>query len=435
MLKNLRFATVGGTKQGRYGIVAHCANVSIENVNVNSMNKFGILIESNTGGGALEGSTTGVGVNADFWRLRDVTVNVCGDNTTAGATTGGGGIRVHGSDSNGGIAIACTATNCNLGFSDGSLGGATWISCYSQAAPVGFRSQPGTSSVFIGCFSEDTTALSITEVGYGAPNASHVTFGGTVDNADKLYGTRVAGPARMKFSGRNTFESGVSYDAQIPFGEWKAALVFARSTGATTTPQWTLGYDPNGYLGKMWAIYLRPETVAAGTPLNPYSAPFAFTDADHARGPGLPSLRHPILNSQWRWTWRQRGVVLAAGMNTPYTPFFTWGGSDGYIADEDVRVTVSVEMPTGRPNTTDVSNETSNSATITTRMSQLSSHPIKVGAVTVRWRDYAGSTGGGSFAAQVFNEGGSSVTVDLIWHFEIFQTNTVPDGTGWAPAP
>jgi hypothetical protein len=157
LIQGLQIVAKGSTHTKGMGVVVHANNVTVAQCAVSNFAEHGVCVES------------GPGINCNYWALDDVWVE--GNH--------GNGVNVQGEDSNGGTATQITARK-NLGFGvyDGTLAGATWMSCYTtNNGPIetwtepnacntatttktgnhgaGYGKAPNNASMFIGCFTED----------------------------------------------------------------------------------------------------------------------------------------------------------------------------------------------------------------------------------------------------------------------------------------
>src|SRR5207247_1699642 len=95
-------------------------------------------------------SPPGTIMNANLWRVENCQLDGNGyvDRTTFDSGYGTG-LRVHGSDSNGGVAIGCYSLNNWIGFDDGALGGSTFVGCYAEGTGTGFTSDSAGAGTFV----------------------------------------------------------------------------------------------------------------------------------------------------------------------------------------------------------------------------------------------------------------------------------------------
>ena len=327
VLRNVQLRMATSADSGTNGIVVHSPNVSIESCGITGMRQYGVLVESGTAGaGTLEGATklqSGETVNSNAWRLWNIWIDTCGDQSTDDVRKGGAGVRVHGSDANGGVAVGCIAQNCNIGFSDGSLAGGTFISCYLEAGRLGFLAGSPNGTVLINCFSEPNAGTGLNHVEYDG--SGHLIIGGTT--SEPLFGDLpfrvMQHNSNLRFRGHD--DQGDWYGACLPLPSQRAAIQFAHEApGLTADHAWNISFDA---LGKGWPFYkdVFPymsgswqivKSTTSGSPWN--SSPLGWTEGDHPRGCGLPFFPNPLLNSHRRWSWRQSGVVLQPGANTIY---------------------------------------------------------------------------------------------------------------------
>jgi hypothetical protein len=396
VIRNLTLYPAPGAQGGHDGIIVHAVSISIEDCFIQGMKRHGILIESGAVG-ALEGSTTlptGTAVNSNAWRLSRVWMTNCGarrGEPNYGTVAGGSGFRVHGSDTNGGVAGSCFGQANNISFNDGTLGGGTWIGCYSEASAVGFKCTSPGAPVFVGCFTEDTTGGDFS----GGQNA--LTVGGSLVSTSNV-GQRVGQlQSRLKFSAQIGTPA-VTYGANIPAESYSAALQFWRNSAiwslAYTADPPATGSAPYPYLSGSWRWRRAPEPTVQP---DPYGAPFGWTDADNPRGVALPFIANPLLNTIRRWTWKQTGITLRPGKNVVYLSGGNTSGANATFAQSakrftplsDTRVTVDVQLG----NITD-----------------LNAADIQVGAHTIVSQD----NNGGQVAVKIDNNGSNTVTATLV---------------------
>ncbi len=166
---------VGGPTLPRDLVVVHAESVVIAHCYFYGCTRFGLLIESGTGPLGATQLPAGTYLSANFWRIFSCYFVTCGNRVTGAGDpwTDGAAILVHGSDSNGGCAVGVQAANTNVSFADWSLGGGTWVACYSQEAVIGYASSTN-STTWVGCNTEDVRAASFQS------SANAVAVGGSL---------------------------------------------------------------------------------------------------------------------------------------------------------------------------------------------------------------------------------------------------------------
>jgi hypothetical protein len=457
-------------------IVVHASFVMISDCFITGMGRHGILIESGyANSGGLLGVTKsldGTYFNSNSWRVTNSFVGQTGDTSSQGDETKGAGIYAHGSDSNNGYASACFGQNNNVSFFDGTLGGATWVGCYSEGSVIGYKTSAGMST-YLGCGDEDTSSFPTSRglvvggslvsfaaperVGYGQSKLGFQTIGsdgatyglylpGSFGSALDFYrqyrwwqgpsvyslGTLVAPQPPNGYYYKCT-TAGTSGTSQPAFPTTIGATVNDGSVvwtcaGTTLAPQsvWSLGWQPYQPYANLpyqqnswrWAHY----TNNTGPDIDPANGPFGWTDVDNLRGAGLPFIGNPLINTTRRWSWRQvhdtqsQAIQLAPGTNVVYL----WGyqlspGTSGSWADSGGVTFAQDPASTWSKAQTRVSLDIE-FGTITA----LSGADVRV----VGYSFVSESGGGRNVAAKIVNAGSSAVNVAaLVWHFETFVTN------------
>jgi hypothetical protein len=415
-------------------IVVHAAFVSIYDCYINTISRHGILIESgSTNPGGIYGVTkvpNGFQFNVDFWRLMNVSFAIIGNVSSGGDPLQGACVFVHGSDSNGGVAIALGAQGCNVGYHDGALSGALWLGCYSEAGNLSYSNSAAFPSTYINCGTEDTKAASFT--GSGA-----LTIGGamTLMGSQGALQRVGAGVSQLQFG--TIGPDGATYRANVP-GNFNSAIDFSRTppsvgdSGTAPASVWRLAWQPSGNIGYpylqswRWAHY---TNEVSNPDIDVTNGPFGWTDIDNPRGAGLPLIANPLMNTTRRWTLRQvadgffngKPITLQPGPTVVYlfgTQVLSGNNTTNTWNDLGGAAFLSDLAPTVWPKA-----QTRVSVEIEFDPSTLAS------AVDIRVVGYAFVPHGANrnIAARIINAGTSAVTVvALVWHYEIFVPNYDP---------
>jgi hypothetical protein len=78
------------------------------------------------GTGLTLNTIAGTTLNANACRLWHVFFETCGDRASNGNPSQWAGLYMHSMNTNGAVVGGTFAQNCNVGYVDGTLGGATW---------------------------------------------------------------------------------------------------------------------------------------------------------------------------------------------------------------------------------------------------------------------------------------------------------------------
>jgi Pectate lyase superfamily protein len=411
IIKNLSLSSPSGFS-GHDGIIVHAPFVLIQDCYVGGMARHGILIESRDTAIGFEGSTTlppDSLVISNLWRVYNTVLD----------TNGGAGIRAHGSDTNGGLAVACYSLSNGVGFDDGTLGGATWIACYTEGAGVGFKSESAGAGTFLGCWTE-TTKDDFTQ-----PNS--LAVGGSL--AGSARGT--SGQRLGLLRSRITFDT-VAGEADPLFGATVPALGMGPLEFWRTVPNdyvtWSLAYEASaatGEMSKSYQWYLRHQDPNATNPDNDVAgAPFGWTDSGHPRGAALPFIANPLINTRRRWSWKQPGVVLNPGSNLIYLN----GNSFDPNNDTTYAQNPGQAYPPTRPNPIYRFADTRVTIDVELNQDNIATADIRVGAHAFSTTPHP-VDGSRNIAVKIYNDGAAPVTATLVWHFEAFVTRN-PGGIG-----
>jgi hypothetical protein len=251
-------------------VVVHASNVSISDCYVAQCARYGILIESNTKGGALFGSTVASSsqpIMAEMWRLNNIQLVSCSTSIVGGgAVEKGAAVYVHGSDTNGGLACGLVANDCNLGFADFSLSGGTWIACYSQNS--GYASAHN-KSTFIGCLTEDTPPAQFDPGHVGA-----VVGGDVLPRNAAVFARSCKGVEGVDETGNSLgfatlvsqldCQDGISFQSWNAFGRSSAGWSWGDRLGALLPKWYTLGRTGNSVEQGLAIASDDPSLVAQG---------------------------------------------------------------------------------------------------------------------------------------------------------------------------
>lgn len=405
-IRNIHLCSSGSRM--RDGIVVHAHSVSIADCFIVGAARHGILIESGEPvEGSLIGATQappGTQFNVNKWSLRDVYFDDCGDKTSRGDPVAGCAVEVHGSDSQAGLATGLFAYSGNVGFCDESLGGNTWLGCYSEACFLGYRDGSAAGATFIACNAETERI--------GQFNHQH----GSLAVGGSLSEHHVGAPQRIgRHNGRLTFSNvegdGVQYAVAVP-GNFVSALDIYRGDSI-----WNFAYEPTyahwPFMQKSWRWYRRDMT-GLGDPSTQYgdTGIFGWTDKGNPRGGSLPFIVNPLMNTARRWSHRQKDITLQPGANIVYA----WGATVDAGSFEFARSATDT-WPKAQTRLS-VEVEYANVA-------DMASSDVHVAGYTLLPK-------GGhhrNFAAKLVNRGASPITVTIVWHCEIY----VPNFDGFPP--
>jgi hypothetical protein len=420
-------AIYAGSPAPQDGIVVHAVSVAIDDCYISGTARYGILIESGTVGGLLGVTQAPAGIyfDSNSWRLTNVFFDNCGTYSSGGDPAQGAAVYAHGSDSNAGFATSLFAQLCNVGFCDATLGGATWLACYSESAHLGYyNASPGTST-YVGCGSEDVVQGSYTL------SQVAMTLGGNLTRLGPAGAPQRVGNSVSRLLFGTIGVDGATYNLFAPGGTPNSAVDVSRTVGSASST-WALAYQP--FQAQSNAVYQTFSwrwthyTNGSGPDFDPYNAPFGWTDTGNPRGPGLPFIANPLINTFRRWSYRQTqdpntgAIILAPGANVVYL----WGGvgtdngavswatdpalqhqSDGSLLWPKAQTRVSLEMEFAD-------------------VAHLMGADVRVvGYAFVPKYDNANPPNllGRNIAAKIVNAGTAAVTVTLVWHFEAFVTN------------
>lgn len=323
----------------------------------------------------------------------------------------------HGSDSQSGVFQLVSSVDSNCCIFDSSLGGNTYIECYSQDSNIGYIAGGSEGSQFIRCGTEDLNAL----IAFAGP--THLFEGGAlaavaaqlnaaIVNVESI-GERSAGLAFAR-----TYDSGATYyGVSIPFTDapWNH---YRQVTSPFHIYQFNFQYNFGGppvtpYPYNVNSYFWWP--VLDGVPaFDINGATFGYTDITNARGGALAMIGSPAMNTQRHWRWKQ-SVTLAPGANVVY---LNGGASDAG----------SVTFLDDATHTTSGATLWSNSKrSISVEVEYGSLADLQAGQVTVNGyffkQEAAGPPATWNAVTNVFNEGTGPITVQLVWSFDCFVTN------------
>lgn len=323
----------------------------------------------------------------------------------------GCGLYIWNFDAQGGYFRGVTGQECNVTIFDGSEVGNHFDACYSEGF-FGFMDRTADGATWTFCGTEDANASTIASY-------SGCVVGGTMSARVKGpctvlsgYGSRTAFARTM-----NGVTSRVNIPAQnqsAPFEFWQGNAPKALwSQGWQPTPQTPRAYQQNTW---MW----HPSIVAGASPVNPYRAPFGFTEVDHPRGGGKPFIADAMLNTEARWTYRSDVFALSAGS---YTLYLNGGLTDAgrtyfamhdhvFTPSADARVTVRAELAPALA--------ADGSVDKAQTLAALCGSDVKIGPYA--WLDR--QPDGGQIAVRVDVSGPGTTRFALLWDLE----NFVPDG-------
>lgn len=399
-IRNIHLTCVGTPM--RDGIVVHAHSVSIADCCIAGAARHGILIESGEpANGSLIGATQaprGAQFNVNNWTLRDVYFESCGDKASQGNPVAGCAVEVHGSDAQAGVATGLFAYSGNVGFCDESLGGNTWIGCYSEACFLGYRDGSAAGATFIACNAETAT------LGQFAHQPGSLAVGGSLAE-HQVGATQRIGRHHGRLTFSNVEGDDQQYTVAVP-GDFVSAIDIYRGGSI-----WNFAYEPTPahwpFMQKSWRWYRR-DSNGLGDPSHQFgdTGIFGWTDVTNPRGGSLPFIVNPLMNTARRWSHRQTDVTLQPGANIIYA----WGGTTdagsfefGHSATDtwskaQTRLNIEVEYA---------------------NLSDMASADVRVAGYTLLPK-------GGchrNFAAKLVNAGPTPITVTLVWHCEIFVSN------------
>jgi hypothetical protein len=395
-------STGGVDRRALDGIVVHSAGILISDCFIANMKRHGILIESGTVGSTPQGvlgataTPNGTVLGSNWWRLFNVEIDETGDSTSKGDESKGAGLYFHGSDTNGGVGIAVVCEGCNVGIYDGSLGGATWVGCYGEDDQVGYKNAAAGASTYVGCWSEDFVPTQFV----GSPAA--IAVGGALASPQVGAPQRVGqGGSVLNFSNKGM--DGSTYAVSVPGNTtYNSAIDLARDASS-----WSFVFQPNSVVYYPYQQSWRWSHRQNGfQDLDIYGGPFGWTDTGNSRGAGLPIIGNPLMNSARHWSWKTT-VTLAAGANTVYLFGGSYdAGSVNFLAPATSiwpnaisRITIDLEFA---------------------NVGSLNGADVRV----VGYAFVPEADGGRNAAAKLVNNGGSAVTVTVVWHFETYVANS-----------